>query len=817
MKRLLKIFKWLLLIALFLLLGVSLLFYFKRNEIIGMVINQASQQLTAPVDVGKAEISFSKFPSAAIHLNQVFTAGNPEVGGDTLLYAESIYLQFDFWRILTGDISVERISVENGSLHIIRDMQNRFNYEIWQESESDEEAGLFAINRVLLLNMRCSYRDLPADVLVSGKINLADAEGDFTSELNINSKLQASLHQFNTDGESYLLEKTGLEGELKASYKNENFSLSSDLLKVNGNSQFALQYNYGPEQNKLLAWAKNQEIEPLLQFARQQAYIKGHDYAFSGRINAELEMLMGPAEEKMRLSFTSDDLDAEFTGYTRLENLKLNGQYSSSPGTNKLEINELALDEGEDFLSLKAIVTNLDYPQVEANVNANLPVADWISLLPLDTLQSGTGRARMDFSFNGKFRDLQKITARELDLARLSGHLLLEEGGFAFKNSGRVVSNINGELNLDNDNLDIKRLFFSSGQSDIYLQGRFGNVLNFLFFEGEKLAVNTLVKSQEIVLDEFIRDGEGENDEAYKLDFINNLDLRLQLEIGRLSFGNFHSRNLKGNLQVQAGEIIGSDLIMNADGGRYQGNFLLSPHQNNTYLLRAFLEADDIQMNSAFKSFNNFNQEAITAQNLQGQATIKANIGARMSQALVIDPASIDLVASVEILNGHLKNYEPLQALSRFAELKELEDVQFSKLANTISIHNSVITIPEMTISNNVLDLELSGTHDFDNNIDYIIRLKLSDILFAKRKQKNTGGEFDEHLAVADRGDDHVIPVAITGTIDQPEISISGKGFSESISEDLKKQGQQLKDLFKKDQKPDNQSGNGLIFEWDEG
>lgn len=815
MKRLVKIVKWIFFITLFLLIGLAALFYIKRDEVIALVVNEASKQLTAPVEVGEVSISFTKFPSAAIHLNEVFTAGNPEVGGDTLLYAQSVFLQFDFWHLLTGDIIIDQISAENGTVNIIRNRQNQYNYQIWKAPEEESDERLFAIKRLILHRVRSSYTDELNAVQVKANIQEADAQGEFTGSIAFNTRLTADLQQVSLDEEAYFREKIALSGEFTTQYINNELELNGPSIGINGTSTLAFTYHYLEEKGKLLAWAADQDIAPIWQFALQQGFVNNRNYRFDGSISAELSLLTGPDENLLDLSFNSPDLSVHIPGYTNLNKLSLDGIYTLKEGLSSLEISKLALDEGKDFLNLKALINDLDHPQISGSLKASLPVADWIALLPLDTLNNGKGRAQMDFNFSGKFARIDNISKSELKAIRLSGDLSFEQGGFDFKNSGRSVEKIDGELALKDDNLIIKRLFFSRGESDIYMQGRFENVLNFLYFENEKLAVRTQVKSQEIVLDEFISDREGSG--AYDLSPLNNLDLRLDLEIDRLSFGNFRSRNIKGQLSIYQGEISANNISLQADGGHYRGDFFINPLRENGYELKAFLESKGISMHSVFTSFSNFGQEAITAQNLQGQASGNANFTANMSKALEIDPASIKLIANVEITDGRLKNYEPLKALSRFAELKELEDVAFSKLANTITIENEVINIPEMAINSSVLNLELKGTHDFENNIDYIVRLKLSDILFSRRKAKPKKSEFDEHLAVVEKRDEHVIPVAISGTVDDPKISISGQGFAESIGDDLKKQGEQLKQLFKKDKPAEKKEGNGIIFEWDEG
>ena len=71
--------------------------------------------------------------------------------------------------------------------------------------------------------------------------------------------------------------------------------------------------------------------------------------------------------------------------------------------------------------------------------------------------------------------------------------------------------------------------------------------------------------------------------------------------------------------------------------------------------------------------------------------------------------------------------------------MKELRNLRFSNLENTIEIKNKSIAIPDMEIKSNALSMRLSGTHTFENKIDYHLQLLLSD--FVKKKSKKLGDE----------------------------------------------------------------------------
>ncbi|MDZ7848307.1 MAG: AsmA-like C-terminal region-containing protein [Owenweeksia sp.] len=260
-------------------------------------------------------------------------------------------------------------------------------------------------------------------------------------------------------------------------------------------------------------------------------------------------------------------------------------------------------------------------------------------------------------------------------------------------------------------------------------------MLNYIFFDEQKLLVDAKVKSQQLVMKDFLVSGAGST-EAYNLAFVNTLDLDLSLQVDRFLFHKFFAKNIKGELNVHDGLIEARSIVLYADEGQFNETFVLTRARLVTIILKANLNGTGANLHELFVSFGNFGQEVLLAENIFGKADLNLQMSSRLQPDLYIDPATVNLKAGLLITDGNLKNYEPMRALSDFAHLDELRDVRFDRLENEISIHNSKIHIPEMTVQSNVLDLTISGEHSFTNNIDYSMVLKLSEVLLSSGKRK---------------------------------------------------------------------------------
>jgi hypothetical protein len=123
----------------------------------------------------------------------------------------------------------------------------------------------------------------------------------------------------------------------------------------------------------------------------------------------------------------------------------------------------------------------------------------------------------------------------------------------------------------------------------------------------------------------------------------------------------------------------------------------------------------------------------------------------------------------------------------------DLNHIRFSTLTNTVSIADRKLSIPMMEINSSALNISGSGVHDFDNNIDYHLRLLMSDVLGKKVKQNS-----DEFGEIADDGLGRTqLFLGMKGTVDNPKFTYDRKAVAEKVKGDIKAEKQNLKAMLK--------------------
>jgi len=225
---------------------------------------------------------------------------------------------------------------------------------------------------------------------------------------------------------------------------------------------------------------------------------------------------------------------------------------------------------------------------------------------------------------------------------------------------------------------------------------------------------------------------------------------------------------------------------------------LVDGSDSTQLLVTCFSEVNKINITKMFQQFENFGQTAITDKNIKGTATFKIQFASVLSPELEMNLDKLYAGIDMSIENGELNHVESMKSLSRFIELKELENIRFATLKNQIEIKNQVITIPKMEVKSTAINITAAGTHSFKNDINYKIKLSLSELLSKKAKQaKKQNEEFGE---VADDGLGRTnIFLSMTGTIDNPVIKYDSKSAVQNVKQDLKVEKQTLKTILKEE------------------
>jgi hypothetical protein len=361
------------------------------------------------------------------------------------------------------------------------------------------------------------------------------------------------------------------------------------------------------------------------------------------------------------------------------------------------------------------------------------------------------------------------------------------------------------------------------------MKGTFINILPYFFLPDKRFSVNADLKSSMLNFDELLQYKTQGSDTVYRIRIPENINISLGLNVKKLRFRKFKAQDISGKLIVRNKSIVVKYGSFSSMDGHTDIEGRIDGSNPAKLVLTCDADIQKVDISKLFYEFGDFGQDNITYRKLKGKVTAKVFYESSFSNTLKIYPESVNTVGDITIENGELINYTPLFKLGRYLRNKNLKHIKFSTLKNQIAIRNKVIYIPEMEIKSSTLNLSLNGTHTFDNEIDYHIRILLSEIL-SQEKRKDIENEIEGIIIEDDNSGRTSLPIKMTGKASDPQISYDTKAVRKIISSNMKREKENIKDVFRKefggksnssdDDLPVIETGNNgkeqFIIEWDE-
>lgn len=810
-KRIKQVLKWLATLMAGLLALLFLLGFFYGSDVKKLVIAELNKHLAAEIIVRDFDLSFVRhFPFAAVEMKEVLIH---EVGitdtKDTLLAADRISLLFSVWDLFSKEIEVKKILLKDGQANLRIDAKGNNNYEFWK-SAGDNSTSSTTLNLRLigLENIRIQYHNLRDEqnyFLLAEKAALSGKFSD--SEFSLNTEAKLFIHHFYAGKINYINQKNVmLLSTMEVNTISGIYSFGKSDIKI-GQLNFEVIGNVKDEDqfSRLDLTVKSGEAELTdfisllpLEFI---SYLK--DFESRGKFNftARMEGLAGNGKiPSIEIQFGFKNGEIRPKGSTvALSSLQMEGNYKNFGKNTKseLRIPQLKATLGGHPLQAKLSLEDLENPFLQLNVQANLDLAELRHFLKIDTLERLQGDMTMDISFAGKIKSLKEEARTAALQIRSSGIVNFSNVGFALKNNPLEFKNIGGKITLNNNDVLIEGFRGNISASDIQLDGSFKNFINFLFIPDQATEMRAKMNSKLINLDELLADKSSVSDEdtSYIMKFNPRLVAKLDVTIGRIQFRKFSATRIQGKINLEKQVISGRGLTFSAMDGMVYMDAMINASRKDSVLMRCDAKISKLDIIRVFSELENFGQSTLTDKNVRGKVSADVQFVSSWSNSLSIDMKKVKSYCDITIEDGELLSFLPIQALARYLKVPDLNHIRFSTLRNSISIADRKISFPVMEINSTALNLTASGTHDFDNNVDYKLRLLLSDVLGKKARQNNT--EFGE---IEDDGLGRTrLFLAMKGPVDNPRFSYDRKAAGEKIKEDFVKGKQTFKSIIKEE------------------
>lgn len=814
--------------AVFISLVISVFLF--KEKIISEFIREANKNLNTPVNIGKMDISFfHNFPHLSIVLKDVYIEDSHE-GKYPLLTASEISFELNPVAVWKGDYTIQGLSIRDSETNLKINAQGKNNYTIVKKSDGSQAASTisFQLKDVNLENTVVNYidanieqhltfksRDLMASINSANDVYEIEAEGELTTE-----RISVNKNEFLT-GKSFQI-----EGNLSYDDVQKSLLIRPSTLFVR-NSVFNVEGTYSWKKENMIditTKGTDTDIQTLLSLLtdpvakRFQHYKSKGDVFFSARLKGQISRKVSPG---INIDFGFKDATLyNPSSKSEITDATMEGSFSSREVLDieraVLHLKNIKAKLNDEPFTADFRLINFNDPEVRCSFNGLLDASAIMDFYPIEKIEKVSGSLLAKVSFDGRVGLLKKrATAQRVSM---EGTIELKNIWFAYDNARIQVGGLSGNMQFNNNDLALSNVSGKLGNSDFLLNGFFKNIITFLLFDNQPIGIETDLKSRFLDVDQLLSMGfgkEGKNEGSskkpqYEFKISPNINLNFNCDVQALRYRRFHATQLSGDLLVKNQMAVSRNIRFNSMGGDMKFSGIVDAKNNKAIDVVSTFRLNGIHADSVFYVFENFDQSFIIDKHLKGQAYADVALEFSLNQNLKLYQETLVSDISTSIKNGELNNFEPMKKLNKYLNDEGLSKLRFSDIKNDIHIENKIIYIPEMEVRTNVTSIKISGTHSFDQRIDYRIVAPL-------RNNKHVNSVEAKEALQADGSGQSKLYLRINGTTDDYRVTYDTESVKKKIATDLKKEVRELKDAFKNkgtQEKKELELEEEEYFEW---
>lgn len=778
MKRFLKRFAIISLIVIVGLVGIAaILASIYEDQIGARIIKEINEQITSELRVNAFKLTVvSSFPNVAANLNGVSLTDNQD---GLLLETEQMSFRMGLLSLLSSKIKVKSVKVSDGALNIAIDGRGNANYQIFKTSETqgegtpgdaaetEEDAGpTISLALAILEDIDLIYTDESTNQEMLVNVKNASFSGEFSSEkFSLESEAELESRFIELDGARYLAGKNVNYDAIvdvdmangKYEFKEVSVDVESNVFRIDGYIEETEEGTFydlflNSDESSLatmLQLLPAEYLEPLADFDSRG------DFIVKAEIKGMADDRIGP-EVKAELSLedgriTNEKMDGTLKDVSFLATFH-NGALRSNRSS-VLEINNLKGYFNRELMGLRLRVENLDDPLIDFELDGVVPVEMVYGFIPDDRVKSGDGEIEIrNLRIQGRYEDM--IETNRIARVKASGSLEFDDASLVIADESMTIDK--GVLQLQDNILTIEGLELEGAGSEMEFAGTAQNLLPVLFADSlntkrAELNFETKLYAKKLDLDRLASlslVGEDDEEEAeaqdIPVDSLTEKRIQSRERITKFLKGTFDARIDEFNYdQIEGQNFTGLLDFRNNQlsiSGRTQAMEGIFDVNGELYFqelpfLEARLSCTDIDIHEFFEQSENFGQEVLRAEHVNGRLDAKIAIYVFWDAQGNMLWDKLKVLAGIGVKDGQLQDFEMLKSFSSYVDVRDLEDIRFTNLENFLEIRNQRIIIPVMFIQSNALNLTISGEHEFDQDIAYSIKVNAGQVLANKFKK----------------------------------------------------------------------------------
>ena len=822
MKQLIKlILQAILGTSLLVLIAGFIITYFFSENVEKKVITKIQEKMTSDLRLDDVTFSlYEKFPSASVKISSLLAFEKKGFNNDTLFYAKSTYIELSIIDIILSSIDIKKVVVDNGKINIKYDTENKPNFSIFKTNEKSKNK--LILNNLILIDTHVSFSKKGVTINWEIQEGILDLKEE---SLNINAKLFSEkliVNNKNYINKKQIIMQASLELKKDSILIQKGSTLHIENVKTELSGEII-----NGKIIDLYFSCKDQELNNIIKNTPEHLKSIYNSFKANGILNCNGNIKGLVSKEsnpylEMNCNIKKGNFHLKSQPFI-LKNVSLNSKINNGEQRDfqntKIEISDFSAKTENGFIKGDFSIQNLNKYYLIAKLNSSWDLAKinyYFNDTPFFNLQ---GKLNANTKYSGYLSFDSKFTNYFLESSHTS-KTNFKEVSFIYEGVPFTFNFNTLECIFKSNRIEIKNSDMTIADSDLNFTGDITDLIGYILKKKDNIDITGKLKSTYMKFDELISLKDTTKEKGVEV-FPNWINADLNTNITNFSYNDFIASDITGQLTYKNRTFKGKYIKLKCLNGNIAGNFKLFESYNKLKLFSQ-LKIKQLNIRNAFLAFNNFNQDFITAEHIKGIGTAEIQMQSSWKPGFIFQEEDLKLTSHLIIEKGELIQFKPLESLSDYVSLEDLKTVRFSTLENTIEIDNKVVTIPTMEIKSSALSAFISGSHNFEQEINYRIKLLLSELMSTKFRRKNTQIKKTEFGEVNENGKIfNTIYFKMTGNSENPNILFDGIRFREDIKKGITKEKNKIKNIINEDillnkKKEKKEKGQDIIIEWED-
>jgi len=192
-----------------------------------------------------------------------------------------------------------------------------------------------------------------------------------------------------------------------------------------------------------------------------------------------------------------------------------------------------------------------------------------------------------------------------------------------------------------------------------------------------------------------------------------------------------------------------------------------------------------------FNAFNVVQKLAPIGKFISGTLSSKMTVKGNLGKDLKPEVNSLTGGGTLEILQGLLGHFAPLDKISSTLNVSELKEVALQDIKNSFEFANGKVLVKPFHIKVKDIDMQVGGMHGVDQSINYAINMKLPRSLLGGQGNalvNNLASQAASKGVNVNPGETVNLDLKLGGTLTNPQLKTDWKGAAGNMADALKQQ-----------------------------